>query len=104
MNTDTPCTRLAAALHAACVALDESRREVANANTVEGALLELETAGAPHWTDAVGRHVALAVAALPDSILRAWLMDGRVIGGAEIYQTLKAGATVRSAGKARVAA
>ena len=105
MNTiNTPCTRLAAALHAACVALDEARREVANANSVEGALLEMETAGAPHWTDAVGRHVALAVAATPESVLRAWLMDGRVIGGTEIYNTLKAGATVRSAGRSQVAA
>ena len=104
MNTETPCTRLAAALHAACVELDAARREVGTANSIEGALVEMETAGKPHWTDAVGRHVALAVAALPDSVLRAWLLDPHVIGGEEIYKTLKAGATLRAVGRSKVAA
>ena len=78
---NTPCKRLASALHAACVALEEVRNEVRDASTIEHAALELETTADPHWTDKIGRHVALAVAAMPDSVLRAWLMDGSVIGG-----------------------
>jgi len=101
---DTPCKRLAAALHACCIELDAARREVKTAQTPESALIDLEGDGKQHWTDAVCHHVALAIAAVPDSVLRAWLMDSRVIGGQEIYATLKAGATVRAAGKARVAA
>ena len=104
MNLDTPCKRLAAALHACCVELDAARREVGTANSVEGALIEIETAGKPHWTDAVGKHVALAVAALPESVLRAWLLDPKVVGGEQIYKTLKAGAAARAAGKTEVAA
>lgn len=104
-TTNTPCTRLAAALHAACVALDEARTAAAKASGI----CRRDEDHAPavpgaHWTDKVGRHVALAVAALPDSVLRAWLLDGEVVGGEEIYRTLKAGAGVRAGGKDQAAA
>jgi hypothetical protein len=107
MVNETPCTRLAAALHAACVALDEARQEKRGAATLADQALALESAGAdgaPPWTDAVGRHVALAVAALPESILRAWLLDHRVVGGEQIYKTLRVGAATRAAGGSKEAA
>ena len=79
---EVACKRLAEALHGACVALEDVRK--ARPDTT--------------WTDGAGRHVALAVAALPDSVLRAWLLDGQTVGGQEIYKTLKAGAGVRAGG------
>ena len=101
----TPCTRLAAALHGACVALDEARTEAARAARIsDKAEDHANAACGAHWTDKVGRHVALAVAALPDSVLRAWLLDGQTVGGAEIYRTLKAGAGLRAGGKEQAAA
>jgi len=101
----TPCTRLAAALHGACVALDEARTAAARASGIShGAEDHAPAVSGAHWTDKVGRHVALAVAALPDSVLRAWLLDGQTIGGVEIYRTLKAGAGLRAGGKDQVAA
>ena len=104
-TTNTPCTRLAAALHGACVALDEARTEAARAAGIShGAEDHAPAVPGAHWTDKVGRHVALAVAALPDSVLRAWLLDGQTIGGAEIYRTLKAGAGLRAGGKEQAAA
>jgi len=103
-TTNTPCTRLAAALHGACVALDAARTDA----DVTAGLSHGSEDGAPavpgaHWTDKVGRNVELAVAALPDSVLRAWLLDGEAVGGEEIYRTLKAGACVRSGGLTQVA-
>jgi len=104
-SINTPCTRLAAALHGACVALDEARTEASMAAGIShGAEDHAPAVPGAHWTDKVGRHVALAVAALPDSVLRAWLLDGQTIGGAEIYRTLKAGAGVRAGGKDQAAA
>ena len=102
---NTPCTRLAAALHGACVALDEARTDVAVTSGLDhGAEDHAPAVPGAHWTDKVGRHVALAVAALPDSVLRAWLLDGQTIGGAEIYRTLKAGAGLLAGGKEQAAA
>lgn len=99
MARETPCTRLAGALHAACVELDAARREAGQAAAARPAD-DPAPGQAPHWTDQVGRHVALAIAAIPDTVLRGWLMDGQTVGGEEIYRTLKAGAGVRAAGKA----
>ena len=79
--------RLAEALHGTCVALEEARHASAD----------------PTWTDNIGRHVALAVAALPDSVLRAWLLDSDTVGGEEIYRTLKAGAGMRAGGSEHAA-
>jgi hypothetical protein len=84
---EAACKRLAEALHAACVALEGVRS--ARPDTT--------------WSDSAGRHVALAVAALPDSVLRAWLLDIQTVGGEEIYRTLKAGADVRANGKDKAA-
>jgi hypothetical protein len=39
------------------------------------------------------------VAALPDSVLRGWLLDDDVVGGEEIYDTLRAGARARVMGE-----
>lgn len=91
MATETPCMRLAAALHAACVELEAAREDHTQANSEPGV--------APPWLDKVGRHVALAIAALPDSVLRAWLLDPHVVGGEQIYKTLKAGAGIRAEGR-----
>ena len=105
MTIDTPCTRLAAALHAACVELDVIRRHpMHRLTTVAGAALAAETKELPQpWLDSVGRHVALAIAAMPDSVLREWLLAPRVVGGVEIYQTIKTAAGVRAGGKAAAA-
>ena len=86
----TSCKQLAASLHAAVVALQEARKDLAGRARGD----EFETDGS-HWTDSVGKHLALAVAALPDSVLRDWLMDDDVVGGEEIYHTLRAGARAR---------
>lgn len=96
---NTPCKRLAEALHAACVALDQARAEREEAGSIDAASIQMETAGAP-WTEKVGHHVALAISAMPDSALRAWLLTPNVAGGEEIYRTLKIGAGVRANGKA----
>jgi len=96
----TPCTRLAAALHAACVELEAVRQETAKVRHENG---NDEPASGADWYDKIGRHVALAIAAMPDSVLRAWLMDPRVVGGEEIYRTLKTGAGTRASGKAAAA-
>lgn len=81
---NTGCKALAEALHAACVALGRIREELDN---------EACPSGFPGtgWIDLVGQRVALAIASIPDSVLRAWLMDDRVIGGHEVYKTLRAG-------------
>jgi hypothetical protein len=79
---DTPCKRLAEALHGACVALSDVRY----------------AGSATAWADKVGVHVALAISALPDAVLRSWLLDGQTVGGEEVYRTLKAGADVRANG------
>ena len=90
---NTACKQLAEALHAAVVALHATRTELGSRP-----LAGEPTATDPmHWTDRVGQHVALAVAACPDSVLRAWLLDDAVIGGAEIYRTMRAGAGARAA-------
>ena len=86
----TSCKQIAASLHSAVVALQEARNDLAGR-----ARGDEPAAEAIHWTDHVGRHLALAVAALPDSVLRAWLMDDDVVGGEEIYHTLRAGARAR---------
>ena len=104
-SINTPCTRLAAALHGACVALDEARTEAARAAGIShGTEDHAPAVPLAYWLEAVGRHVALAVAALPDSVLRAWLLDGEAVGGEEIYRTLKAGAGVRAGGKGQAPA
>ncbi len=90
MSEPTPCQCLADALHAACVALNEARAERSDAGH--------EPAAPPDWMERCGKHVALALAAVPDSVLRAWLMQERTIGGAEIYQTIRAGVSARSEG------
>jgi hypothetical protein len=90
---NTACKQLAEALHAAVVALQATRTELATRPTdAEPAVNEPR-----HWTDKVGQHVALAVAACPDSVLRAWLLEDDVIGGTEIYRTMRAGAHARAA-------
>lgn len=88
------CKQLAASLHAAVVALQEARKDLAGRSRGDEPAAE-----AIHWTDHVGKHLALAVAALPDSVLRGWLMDDDVVGGEEIYHTLRAGARARSTGE-----
>jgi len=95
----THCTELAEALHASCVALDLARREALPEGSAAAALAKFEADEHPHWLDLVGRHVALAIAAVPESVLREWLLDPRVVGGVEIYQTLKVGAGMRATGK-----
>jgi hypothetical protein len=90
---NTACKQLAEALHAAVVALQATRTELGSRPT-DGEPADMEPR---HWTDKVGQHVALAVAACPDSVLRAWLLDDAVIGGAEIYRTMRAGAGARAA-------
>jgi hypothetical protein len=82
---NTGCKAVAEALHAACVALDRTRTERMTTKSDPA-----RTDGA--WVDKVGAHVALALAAIPDSVLRAWLLDEKVIGGAEVYNTLRRGA------------
>lgn len=96
---DNPCKRLAIVLHAACVELDAARREALPEGSPAAALAKFEAAEHPHWLDQVGRHVALAIAAMPESVLREWLLDPQVVGGMEIYLTLKVGAGARAAGK-----
>ena len=93
-----PCTRLASALHLAVVELAAARLDALPSGTAAAALAKLEAEDNSHWLDTVGRHVALAIAAIPNSVLRDWLMDARVVGGEEIYKTLKAGARIRAAG------
>lgn len=77
---------LATALHGACTALADVR----------------EAAGAPAWTEKAGAHVALALAAVPDEVLRSWLFDGRSVGGGELYAALRlagrVGESTRTAG------
>lgn len=89
----TACKQLVDALHAAVVSLHATRTEL-NTRPLAG---EPTEDGQLHWTDRVGQHVALAVAACPDSVLRAWLLDDAVIGGEEIYRTMRAGAHARAA-------
>jgi len=93
----TACIRLAIALHTACIELEAARRE-SNGAAPKGRLPPAPDAS---WTERVGKHVALAVAAVPDSVLRAWLLDSQTVGGEEIYKTLKAGAGVRAQGTAK---
>jgi hypothetical protein len=82
--------QIASALHKACVHLERAR----GPRPPHAPFCEPPA----HWTDDVGRHVALAIAAIPDHILEAWLFNRRTIGGEEVYRTLKAGAQVRAAG------
>ena len=90
---NTACKQLAEALHAAVVALQATRTELATRPTDCAPPVNEPR----HWTDKVGQHVALAVAACPDSVLRAWLLEDDVIGGTEIYRTMRAGAHARAA-------
>jgi hypothetical protein len=92
---NTPCRRIAEGLHGLCCALEAARNEVKPDKTLTGQLTALETDGRP-WMNEVGKHVALAIAAVPESVWRAWLQNPRVVGGEEIYKTLRAGCTVRA--------
>jgi len=97
VSEPTPCQRLADALHACCVALEAARAD----HTQPGQ----EPPGPPAWLDRCGHHVTLALAAVPDSVLRAWLMQERTVGGDQIYRTIRAGAGARcnAAGQGREA-
>ena len=103
---NTAAKRLAENLHAAIYELQATRMEGSNSKTLVGQLANLEQdavalqpgAGEP-WMDKVGHHLSLAVAAVPESVLRAWLLDPRVVGGQEIYRTLRAGCTARATDK-----
>jgi hypothetical protein len=48
------------------------------------------------WVEIAGRHVALAITAIPEHALRAWLCDEQTIGGTEVLQTLRTGAAARA--------
>jgi len=95
---NTACKRLAESLHQAICELQQARKESNNSRTLAGQLAEMEAEGNP-WMDKVGHHLALAVAAVPESVLRAWLLDPRVVGGEEIYKTLRAGCEARATEK-----
>ena len=94
---NTPCKRLAESLHQAICELQAARKETGKKD-LAGQLTEMETSGEP-WMDKVGHHLSLAVAAVPESVLRAWLLDPRVVGGQEIYTTLRAGCEARATSK-----
>ena len=86
------CIRLVAALHGACVALEMWRQGsvIADAQTKQA-------------IENIGRHVAMAVAAIPEPVLRAGLLGDRTVGGEEVYRLMKVSAEGRAAGKAAAA-
>jgi len=85
MKPNTPATiRLTRALHAACVALADVRAERSHSAYPGGSLR------APEWTDRIGKHVALAIAALPREVLAAWLDTETTAGANEILANLSA--------------
>ena len=73
MDKPVSTIQLAHALRDACVALDQIRRS---------------SHGAGIWPDRVGKHVALAIAAIPEDVLSNWLLTNNTIGGAEILAAL----------------
>ena len=91
MNTGSKA--LAEALHQACIALERVRREH---DDRVGRPADEPPAPDREWIERVGRHVVLAVAAIPEQALRAWLCDERTIGGEEVLRTLRAGAGARA--------
>lgn len=60
MDKPVSTIQLAHALRDACVALDQIRRS---------------SHGAGIWPDRVGKHVALAIAAIPEDVLSNWLLS-----------------------------
>jgi hypothetical protein len=54
-------------------------------------------AAEPPWEGQAGRLIALAVAAVPEPVLRDWLLDGRTVGGGEVYDALRTIAARRAA-------
>jgi hypothetical protein len=91
LKADTVGIGIAAALHAVCIELEQARR-----TPVVGIQNALD---ARAWIDKVGIRVVQAISAIPDDVLRGWLLDPCVIGGTEVYKTLREGASIRAAGR-----